>query len=312
MRDNSSPDDVPASASGSPEPARPKVTRARAKTVGKTTRPKAAKTADPSNSAAEPAAPAATLVAEPAASPPVTAAPPEAADTTPLRDVTITQGGLDTARAASIRITQGGIGQAEGAAIDVVQGGIGRAQATDIAVSQGAIGFARGDRVSLEMGAMGVAVAREARVQQAYARVVVAREAKVEQAAIGTMAAARVTFERTTAVGIVIAGRVDGTVRPLLDWRGALAIGAVLALLVGILRLRDSLICPPSWPTDRRPPRCDGPPGDTSSFAPPLNTHGRGPRMQPGTRTTLARRAGATSSFAPLNASGRLPAARPT
>jgi hypothetical protein len=83
-----------------------------------------------------------------------------------------------------------------------------------------------------------VAVAREARVTQAYARSVMAREARVEQAAVAVMLAAEVTVERTTAVGILIARRVEGTVRPVLDWRGALAFGAGLGLLLGILRRR--------------------------------------------------------------------------
>jgi hypothetical protein len=52
------------------------------------------------------------------------------------------------------------------------------------------------------------------------------------------MAAAHVTIERTTAVGILIAKQVDGSVRPLLDWRGALALGASLGLLLGVLRRR--------------------------------------------------------------------------
>jgi hypothetical protein len=75
-------------------------------------------------------------------------------------------------------------------------------------------------------------------VTQAFTRNLLAREARVEQGAVGTMAAAHVTIERTTAVGILIAKDVTGSVRPLLDWRGALALGASLGLLVGILRRR--------------------------------------------------------------------------
>jgi hypothetical protein len=50
------------------------------------------------------------------------------------------------------------------------------------------------------------------------------------------MAAVDVTLERATAVGILIAGRVNGSVRPLLDWRSALAFGAAFGLVVGLLR----------------------------------------------------------------------------
>jgi hypothetical protein len=37
---------------------------------------------------------------------------------------------------------------------------------------------------------------------------------------------------------VLIAGRVDGTVRPILDWRGALAFGVAFAVVSGILRRR--------------------------------------------------------------------------
>ena len=36
----------------------------------------------------------------------------------------------------------------------------------------------------------------------------------------------------------MIARRVEGDVKPILDWRGALAAGAVVGLLLGILRRR--------------------------------------------------------------------------
>jgi hypothetical protein len=60
----------------------------------------------------------------------------------------------------------------------------------------------------------------------------------MDQSAVAAMVAPDATFERRTAVGVLIAGRVNGTVRPLLDWRGALAFGAALGLVVGLLRRR--------------------------------------------------------------------------
>ena len=88
------------------------------------------------------------------------------------------------------------------------------------------------------MGGIGLAVAGEARVQQGYARTVFAREARVEQAAVGTHR--RGARDRRADDGrrrsSSPAGR--GAVRPLLDWRGALAFGAALGLVVGLLRRR--------------------------------------------------------------------------
>jgi hypothetical protein len=66
----------------------------------------------------------------------------------------------------------------------------------------------------------------------------IAREATFEQGILGTLVAEQVTVRQPSFVGLLIAGRVDGDVKTLLDWRGALAAGAVIGVLVGLLRRR--------------------------------------------------------------------------
>jgi hypothetical protein len=39
---------------------------------------------------------------------------------------------------------------------------------------------------------------------------------------------------------MLIAGRVEGNVRTLLDWRGAIAFGAAFGLVAGLVRRRRS------------------------------------------------------------------------
>ena len=151
--------------------------------------------------------------------------------------VEISQGGAERVEATTVTVSQGGIGSADARTIDVRQGGIGRASATDIAVSAGSIGFARGERVSIEMGAIGAAVGDEIRVTQSAAGFVAAQgDATVDQSLVSTLIADRVTIRQPSAVLVLIARQVDGTVRPLLDWRGALAVGAVAGLVIGLLR----------------------------------------------------------------------------
>jgi hypothetical protein len=164
------------------------------------------------------------------------AAPPP--ETVRADRVEISQGGAERVEAASVSVLQGGIGTAIATTVDVRQGGIGQATATDIALSQGGIGFARGGRVSLEMGGIGAAIGDEVRVTQAAANLVAARgDVTVDQSLISTLIGYRVTFRQPSAVLLVVAGRVDGSVRPLLDWRGGLAAGAVAGLVIGLLRL---------------------------------------------------------------------------
>jgi hypothetical protein len=102
----------------------------------------------------------------------------------------------------------------------------------------GGVGLARADRVNVELGGLGVAFAREAQLTQGVARTVVAQDVRVEQGLVGSMLAGRATFDRQSGVLMLIAGRVEGPVKTILDWRSALAFGAAFGLLWGIVRRR--------------------------------------------------------------------------
>ena len=152
--------------------------------------------------------------------------------------VEITQGGADHVEADSVSIVQGGIGNAVATTVDVRQGGIGQASATDVALSQGAIGFAKGERVSLEMGAIGAVIGDDVRVTQGMAQLVAARgDVTVDQSLVSTLIGYRVSMRQPSAVLLLIAGRVDGSVRPLLDWRGGLAAGVAAGIVLGLFRV---------------------------------------------------------------------------
>jgi hypothetical protein len=137
-----------------------------------------------------------------------------------------------------VSIVQGGADQVTATNVDVDRGGIGRAQATDIAVSRGGVGFARGDRVSVELGGIGAAFGSEVRITQGGAMSVVAREEHLEQAFVRTVIANEVHAARTTGVLFMLARRVDGDVRTIVDWRGALAFGLAFGLVGALLRRR--------------------------------------------------------------------------
>jgi hypothetical protein len=169
------------------------------------------------------------------------ATPPTAVPAEPLlrpANVEIYQGGADRVDADTVTITQGGATTVTAGSVQIRQGGIANAQADDIKVSMGGVALARADRVSVEMGAMGISFAREAHLTQGAARSVIAQDVHVDQSLVGTALAGRVTFERPSAIFLLIAGRVDGPVQALLDWRGAIAFGAMFGLVVGLIRRR--------------------------------------------------------------------------
>jgi len=157
---------------------------------------------------------------------------------TSARVINIEQGGIDVARAERINVTRGGITTVDATTVELRQGGISRVDARDVSVHQGGIALARAERVSTDMGAIALAVTGESKVQRSFVRAMFARDVSVDQGAVWNLAAGRVTFQRQGFAGIVVAGRVDGEVRAILDWRGAIAFGAVAGILIGLLRRR--------------------------------------------------------------------------
>ena len=152
--------------------------------------------------------------------------------------VEIYQGGADSIEGDTVTITQGGASVVNARSVQIRQGGIANAQAQDITVSMGGVALARADRVSVEMGGLGIAFAREAHLTQGGARSIIAQEVRVDQSLVGTALAGRVSFARPSGVFLLIAGRVEGPVKTLFDWRGAIAFGAAFGLVVGIIRRR--------------------------------------------------------------------------
>jgi hypothetical protein len=178
----------------------------------------------------------------PSSAPDVVAAPPfEAAAlatpdspvSPPVPAVVALRSGEDIASVAvgSLRVERGGIGEATADSVEVRMGGIGKVDAEDVYVQWGGIGNGRATTMSVELGSVGLALAGELRVTQGMVSNVAAREATVEQSFVRTLIAQHVTFSRPSGVLVLIAGRVDGDVRPVLDWRGALAAGLAFGLV---------------------------------------------------------------------------------
>jgi hypothetical protein len=105
-------------------------------------------------------------------------------------------------------------------------------------VAQGGIGFARGQRLVVELGGVGAALTNELRMTQSAAGSIIARSVRVKQSAIRMLIANDVVVTKPTGVLILVARKVDGNVKALLDWRGAIAFGASFGVIVSLLRGR--------------------------------------------------------------------------
>ena len=112
---------------------------------------------------------------------------------------------------------------------------VGMVDAADVQFAQGALGAARADSISVDQGAVGAALADRVEISRGYARSILARQVQLDRAAARVIVAADVKAERS-AVMFLVARRVSGDVRVLLDWRGALAFGAIAGAVFGLLR----------------------------------------------------------------------------
>lgn len=123
----------------------------------------------------------------------------------------------------------------EADAVEIRQGAVGRVDATEVSVLQGAIGAAKSDRIDVHMGAVGAALGGHVSVAQGVAGTVLAQQARVEQSFVRTLVAQEVTVTQPSAVVFLIAQRVSGQVKVLLDWRGAIAFGAAFGIVAGLV-----------------------------------------------------------------------------
>jgi hypothetical protein len=191
-------------------------------------RPKAEGAAKPTKTTSKPAAPATRR----AVAVPVVGDPPEAV--------------ANAADAAA-----GSAGNANGAGptlagevvtgpgqLTIEQGGLGAVTAGEVSVTQGGIGAARAQSVSVELGGIGAAMTNQLTVRQGLVGAVIARDASFEQAGVRSLVANHVAFGPNSGAAVVIAARVEGDVRPLFDWRAALAFGLAAGAIGALLRGR--------------------------------------------------------------------------
>jgi hypothetical protein len=198
----------------------PRPTRARSKPEGA---PK------PTKSASKPAAPATRR----AVAVPVVGDPPEAATSAAGNAAAGSAGNANGAGPAMAGEVVTGPGQ-----LTIEQGGVGAVTAREVSVTQGGIGAARAQSVSVELGGIGAAMTNQLTVRQGLVGAVIARDASFEQAGVRSLIANHVAFGPNSGAAVVIAARVEGDVRPLFDWRAALAFGLAAGAVGTLLRGR--------------------------------------------------------------------------
>lgn len=128
-------------------------------------------------------------------------------DITDEESVNIQNGGARDIDATNVSITQGGARDIDATTVTVNQGGVGRIQADEVSISQGGVGLVRAEHLTIQDGGAAFAIMAD-----------------------------KATLDPETSVFLLIAGSTTGDVKPVLDWRAALAVGAGFAFVLSALR----------------------------------------------------------------------------
>ena len=139
--------------------------------------------------------------------------PPENDDTATLSDLDDSDAPIaldnlgEVVRGENVTVHQGSAQSIEASVVNITQGAAATVNADELSVEQGGVALARAQQLTVKADSSAFAVYAE-----------------------------KATVEEGANVFLLISPSVDGEVRPVLDWRSALAIGGGFALAVSILR----------------------------------------------------------------------------
>lgn len=144
---------------------------------------------------------------------------------------------LDVAEAEFMNIRQSTIRAVEGGHIELQQVCALSIDGERVEVTQGAAVLMRGTNLSLNQSIGGVIVGDNTNLNFSFTPVSVSSgEAVVKRSAIGVMAAKEINSDNSTSI-LMIGRNINGNVTTLLDWRSALAIGAITGGIFGLFSI---------------------------------------------------------------------------
>jgi hypothetical protein len=115
-------------------------------------------------------------------------------------------------------------------------GAVGRVRAERADVSQSVVGGMLADDVRVELGTVGGLIARDVAVSQSRVGSLLAGgPVTLDRTMAGAVVAPNVSLDERSGALIVLAYRVEGNVRALLDPRGAVIFGVVAGLVLAVV-----------------------------------------------------------------------------
>jgi hypothetical protein len=136
-----------------------------------------------------------------------------------------------------VNIKQSTVRAVEGGHIELQQVGALSIDGERVEVTQGASAILRGNDIHLNQSISAVTAGENVSINFSFSPMSLSREqTTVTRSAVGFMAAKDIRSENTSAL-LVVGNKIEGNVTTLLDWRSALALGAVFGGVWGLLSL---------------------------------------------------------------------------
>jgi len=136
-----------------------------------------------------------------------------------------------------VHITQSTVRSVEGGHVELQHVCALSIDGEKVEVTQGAAGILKGNDISLNQSISMVTAADNLSLNFSLSPVNITREQTTSsRSAVGIMAAREIKSDNTSAF-LVVAGKIEGNVTTLLDWRSALGLGAVFGGVWGLFSL---------------------------------------------------------------------------
>lgn len=144
---------------------------------------------------------------------------------------------LDIVEGELVRISQSTVRNVEGSHVEMQQVAALSIDGEKVEAAQSAALLLHGETVSLHQSAAGAVVSGTTELNYSFTPLSVSKgETSMNNSAAGIVASGTVRTENSASV-LLLANRVEGDVSTLLDWKSALALGAVLGGVFGIFTL---------------------------------------------------------------------------
>lgn len=144
---------------------------------------------------------------------------------------------LDFVEAEFANIRQSTIRSVEGGHIELQQVGALSIDGERIEATQSASAILRGKTVNLNQGISLLSIGGNNELKASFSPVMLSKDrANINSSAVGIVGARDINVENSSTL-MIIANKVEGNVTTLLDWRSALALGAVAGGVLGLITL---------------------------------------------------------------------------